>query len=72
MQVREQGWCIVDQELEQSLRSVAVPVRDASGQVLAAMNVSTHAGRVSRQELETRFLPVLLAGSKELGAQLWR
>ena len=72
MQVREQGWCIVDQELEQSLRSVAVPVRDASGQVLAAMNVSTHAGRVSRQELETRFLPVLLSGSKELGAQLWR
>ncbi|THG81902.1 IclR family transcriptional regulator [Pseudomonas sp. A-1] len=72
MQVREQGWCIVDQELEQSLRSVAVPVRDASGQVLAAMNVSTHAGRVSRQELETRFLPVLLSSSKELGAQLWR
>ncbi|MNJ68476.1 Pca regulon regulatory protein [compost metagenome] len=51
---------------------MAVPVRDASGQVLAAMNVSTHAGRVSRQELETRFLPVLLSGSKELGAQLWR
>jgi len=72
MQVREQGWCIVDQELEQSLRSVAVPVRDASGQVLAAMNVSTHAGRVSRQELETRFLPALLVASKELGAQLWR
>ncbi|WPP46991.1 IclR family transcriptional regulator [Pseudomonas sp. AN-1] len=72
MQVREQGWCIVDQELEQSLRSVAVPVRDASGQVLAAMNVSSHAGRVSRQELETRFLPALLAASRELGAQLWR
>ena len=71
MQVRAQGWCIVDQELEQSLRSVAVPVRDASGHVLAAMNVSSHAGRVSRQELETRFLPALLAGSKELGAQLW-
>lgn len=72
MQVREQGWCVVDQELEQSLRSVAVPVRDASGRVLAAINVSTHAGRVNRQELESRFLPVLLAGSKELGAQLWR
>ena len=70
--MREQGWCIVDQELEQSLRSVAVPVRDASGRVLAAMNVSTHAGRVSRQELEGRFLPALLAASRELGAQLLR
>ena len=72
MQVREQGWCIVDQELEQSLRSVAVPVRDAAGRVLAAMNVSTHAGRVSRQELETRFLPALLTASRELSMQLWR
>ena len=72
MQVREQGWCIVDQELEQSLRSVAVPVRDAAGRVLAAMNVSTHAGRISRQELETRFLPALLAASRELSMQLWR
>ncbi|MDL2187573.1 pca regulon transcriptional regulator PcaR, partial [Pseudomonas sp. ChxA] len=42
-QVRQQGWCIVDQELEQGLRSIAVPVYDASGQVLAALNVSTHA-----------------------------
>ena len=46
-QVREQGWCIVDQELEQGLRSIAVPVYDASGQVLAALNVSTQAGRVT-------------------------
>jgi Transcriptional regulator len=53
--VREQGWCVVDQELEQGLRSIAVPVYDASGQVLAALNVSTHAGRVTRTELEQRF-----------------
>lgn len=42
-------------ELEQELRSIAVPVYDASGQVLAALNVSTHAGRVTRTELEQRF-----------------
>lgn len=70
-QVRAQGWCIVDQELEQGLRSVAVPVRDAAGHVLAAMNVSTHASRVSRQELETRYLPALLAASRELTLQLF-
>lgn len=71
-QVRQQGWCIVDQELEQGLRSIAVPVYDASGQVLAALNVSTHAGRVSRSELEQRFLPIMLAASRDLSSQLFR
>lgn len=70
-QVRKQGWCIVDQELEQGLRSIAVPVYDASGQVLAALNVSTHAGRVSRNELEQRFLPELLSASRDLSGQLF-
>ncbi|WP_434628338.1 pca regulon transcriptional regulator PcaR [Pseudomonas sp. Z6-14] len=70
-QVRQQGWCIVDQELEQGLRSIAVPVYDASGQVVAALNVSTHAGRVSRNELEQRFLPGLLGASRDLSAQLF-
>jgi IclR family pca regulon transcriptional regulator len=70
-QVRQQGWCIVDQELEQGLRSIAVPVYDASGQVLAALNVSTHAGRVSRSELEQRFLPSMLSASRDLSAQLF-
>ncbi|KIH84770.1 pca regulon transcriptional regulator PcaR [Pseudomonas batumici] len=70
-QVRQQGWCIVDQELEQGLRSIAVPVYDASGQVLAALNISTHAGRVSCGELEQRFLPSLLKASRELSAQLF-
>ncbi|MEE4464789.1 IclR family transcriptional regulator C-terminal domain-containing protein, partial [Azotobacter chroococcum] len=70
-QVRRQGWCIVDQELEQGLRSLAVPVQDSSGRVLAAMNVSTHAGRVSIAELEKRYLPIMLAASRELSAQLF-
>ncbi|MDD0974457.1 pca regulon transcriptional regulator PcaR [Pseudomonas fontis] len=70
-QVREQGWCVVDQELEQGLRSIAVPVYDASGQVLAALNVSTHAGRVGRSELEQKFLPIMLAASRDLSTQLF-
>jgi len=70
-EVRRQGWVIVDQELEVGLRSIAVPVRDSAGQVLAALNVGTHAGRVSRQELETRFLPALLEASRELSTRLF-
>jgi DNA-binding IclR family transcriptional regulator len=68
---RQQGWVIIDQELEMGLRSVAVPLKDSAGQVLAALNVGTHVGRVSQRELETRFLPVLLEASKELSTRLF-
>jgi IclR family pca regulon transcriptional regulator len=71
-EVRGQGWCFIDQELEAGLRSIAVPVHDAEGRVLAAMSVSGHAARVSRAELETRYLPALQAASRELSAQLLR
>jgi IclR family pca regulon transcriptional regulator len=70
-QVRQQGWCVVDQELEQGLRSLAVPVYDSAGHVLAAMNVSTHAGRVPASELQKRFLPIMLNASRELSSQLF-
>lgn len=56
---REQGYCIVDQELEPSLRSIAVPVWSERGDVVAALNVSTNSGRVSIDQLIDRFLPVL-------------
>ena len=69
--IRQQGWVIIDQELEMGLRSVAVPLKDSAGQVLAALNVGTHVGRVSQRELETRFLPVLLAASEELSTRLF-
>jgi IclR family pca regulon transcriptional regulator len=64
------GYAIVDQELELGLRSIAVPVRDLVGKVVAAMNISTQASRVSLAELERRFLPELQAGASELGAML--
>ena len=70
-EIRSKGWVIVDQELEVGLRSLAVPLKDSAGQVLAALNVGTHASRVSRQELESRFLPVLLEASRELSTRLF-
>jgi IclR family pca regulon transcriptional regulator len=65
-----QGWAAVDQELEEGLRSIAVPIRDAGGQVVAAMNVSTHAGRTSMGELRDAMLPILLDASARIGAGL--
>lgn len=65
-EVRGQGYCIVDQELESGLRSLAVPVRNQYGKLLGALNVSTNAARVSREKLEADFLPLLLEASRQI------
>lgn len=64
------GYAIVDQELEIGLRSIAVPVRDQAGAVVAAMNIGTHASRISLAEMERTFLPELNAAAVELGTLL--
>lgn len=68
--VREQGYAMVEEELEVGLRSIAVPVRGASGTVLAALNVGAHAARVSNRKMLDVFLPVLLKGAQELSILL--
>ncbi len=68
--VRRAGYAIVDQELEIGLRSIAVPVRDHTGAVVAAMNIGTHASRVSLAEMEKTFLRELSSAASELGSQL--
>jgi IclR family pca regulon transcriptional regulator len=69
-EVREEGFALNDQELEIGLRSIAVPVRNVVGSVVAAMNVSTQASRVSRRELLDRCLPVLRIAAEKLSSQL--
>lgn len=68
--VREQGYALVDEELEIGLRSIAVPVRDVSGRVIAAMNIGSQAARVSADEMRERFLPRLQAVAAELSTFL--
>jgi IclR family pca regulon transcriptional regulator len=55
----EQGFSIVDEELEQGLRAMAVAVVDRGGQAVGAVNLSTHATRITRNEMRERFLPEL-------------
>jgi IclR family pca regulon transcriptional regulator len=50
----------VDQELEGGLRSVAAPIHDANGEVVAAVNVSTHASRTTLDVIRKTMLPLLL------------
>jgi len=70
--IRGQGWAIVDQELEEGLRSVAAPIRDADGLVIAAVNVSTHAGRRSLDSIVEDLLQPLLATARRIEKDLAR
>ncbi|WP_020017529.1 IclR family transcriptional regulator domain-containing protein [Promicromonospora sukumoe] len=70
--VRDQGWALVDQELEEGLRSLAAPLRDRSGRVVGAVNVSAPVRRGAVEELVAEFLPALLRAAAEIEADLAR
>lgn len=65
-EAREQGWCIVDQELESGIRSIAAPIRDQHGAAIAALNIGSHAGRVSTERLRDEFRPLLLDAAAQI------
>ena len=62
----------MDQELEEGLRSMAVPIHDGAGTVVAAMNVSAHASRGSSEAIRRELLPPLQAAATQLEADLRR
>jgi IclR family pca regulon transcriptional regulator len=68
--VRRQGYAIVDQELEEGLRSVAAPVRDRDGTVVAAVNIPVPASRNSVESVRRDLLPHLLAAVARIEADL--
>lgn len=68
--VRAQGWSLVDGELEPGLRSVAAPVHGRSGEVVAALNVSTSATRDTVQHLVEVYVPALLRTCAAVDAEL--
>ena len=67
---RAQGFSIVDEELERGLRAIAVPIMDRSGQAVAALNLSTHSTRTTRNELRERFLPSLRVTAETISASV--
>ncbi|MBT8100638.1 MAG: helix-turn-helix domain-containing protein [Gammaproteobacteria bacterium] len=64
------GWSIVDQELEIGLRSIAVPIRDKAGLVIAALNVACPSSRITPEDMHTRILLELQAASQDITASL--
>jgi IclR family pca regulon transcriptional regulator len=59
-EVRRQGWALVDQELEQGLRSIAAPLHSADGTVIAAINVSSTTSSATLERIADDFRPALL------------
>ncbi|MEU8419654.1 IclR family transcriptional regulator C-terminal domain-containing protein [Micromonospora sp. NPDC048835] len=68
--IRDQGYAIVDQELEEGLRSVAAPIRDGNGGVVAAVNIPVHASRNSIDSIRRDLVPALVAAASRIEADL--
>lgn len=67
-EVRAAGWAITDQQLAPAIRSVAAPIRDSSGTVVAAVNVNAHAMETSIETLKEDYLPRLLTAASGISA----
>jgi IclR family transcriptional regulator, pca regulon regulatory protein len=67
---QRKGWSLVDQELEEGLVSLSVPIRGRNGKILAAMNVSGQAARTPPREMTRRFLPVLNKSAERINTAL--
>jgi IclR family transcriptional regulator, pca regulon regulatory protein len=68
LRVRAQGWALVDQELEDGLRSVAAPIRDRNGRTIAAVNVSVAASRMPLDAIRPTVVPPLVATAARIEA----
>lgn len=67
---RHTGYAIADRQIEMGLRTMAVPVRDTSGAVVAGINVICPVGAVSVRDMPGRFHLLLQQAAQELGALL--
>lgn len=69
-QARKQGWCLVNQELEEGLVSIAAPIVDRRGRTLAAINISGQANRTSPRQMQESMLEPLLKTAREISGRL--
>jgi IclR family transcriptional regulator, pca regulon regulatory protein len=67
---RVDGWATCDQELEEALRAIAVPIHDKSGEVVAALNLSSHVARRSTEALREDMLAPLQRAAAQIEADL--
>lgn len=66
--VRAKDWAATDEQLALGIRSVAAPIRDGDGRVVAAVNVNAHAAETAMETLTGHHLPLLLRTASAIGA----
>jgi IclR family pca regulon transcriptional regulator len=69
-QARRQGWCLVNQELEEGLISVAAPIVNRQGRMVAALNISGQANRTSAKVMQETMLPALVGAAQDISRLL--
>lgn len=69
-QTRKQGWCLVNQELEEGLVSMAAPIHDRAGRTVAALNISGQANRTSAKVMQDTMLQPLLTAAQTISRLL--
>jgi IclR family pca regulon transcriptional regulator len=69
-QARRQGWCLVNQELEEGLVSLAAPIVNRAGDTIAALNISGQANRTPPRQMQEQMLPALLRAAKDVSQRL--
>jgi IclR family transcriptional regulator, pca regulon regulatory protein len=71
-EVRARGWALTDEQLAAGIRSVAAPLRDGEGRVVAGVNVNCHAAETTVEHLVEHHLPLLLQAAGDISADFAR
>jgi IclR family transcriptional regulator, pca regulon regulatory protein len=69
-QARKQGWCMVNQELEEGLVSLAAPIVNRAGRTVAALNISGQVNRTTPRQMQDTMLPALREAAHEVSQRL--
>jgi IclR family pca regulon transcriptional regulator len=69
-QARRQGWCLVNQELEEGLVSIAAPIVNRAGRTIAALNISGQVNRTAPRQMQETMLPALREAAREVSQRL--
>jgi IclR family transcriptional regulator, pca regulon regulatory protein len=64
------SYVLVDEELEQGVRAIAVPIRDRTGRVVAALNAATHVARRTAESCVHDILPALMSTASRIETDL--
>ncbi|MFD9704452.1 IclR family transcriptional regulator C-terminal domain-containing protein [Lentzea sp. NPDC059081] len=71
-EVRARGWAMTDEQLAPGIRSIAAPLRDGDGTVVAGLNVNCHAAETSVERMLEHHLPLLLQAAGDISADFAR